>query len=95
MSHSVQRSTTNKGLSNLRLQQSHRQVVTENRFESNHSRFRQRMPLIPGSLFPSFSTDFACSAYSPCLYISRSFLRAWTDGWFGKKVKPNERARTF
>jgi hypothetical protein len=53
------------------------------------------MPLIPGSFFLSFSTGFVYSAYRPCSYISRSFLRAWTDGWFGKKVKPNERARTF
>jgi hypothetical protein len=85
MGHPVQRSTTNKGLNNLRLQLARRQVVTENRFETKHTRFRQRTPVIPGSLFPSFSTDFACSAYRPWLYISRSFLRAWSDSWFGKR----------
>jgi hypothetical protein len=49
MGQSVQRSTTNKGLSGLRLRLARSQVVTENRFETKHARFLVR-GLMAGSV---------------------------------------------
>ena len=78
---SVQHSTTNKSLNNLRLQHVRRQGVTENRFELIQTRFCQRTPVVHGSLFQDSRPILrALPTALVYIFLSRFFVRGLMAG---------------